>query len=304
MGGFKGRQIVDWQNLNQLTSLMAPYVIRREARDCLDLPESLPPISLTARLTPKSWRIYKELLDQLFTWLDENVSVSAAQAGVRTIRIAQICSGFIGGLREQSVCECNFDPKCRICDGDGIAVDTPAPRQIGIEKQAILLNFLYTQLLQLRKKIIIWCRFRWEIETLSLAIAKKFPDMPVEQLVGKQKREKRDQALRLLDPRTAPDGPAVLLATAGTGSMGLNLTAASMNIYFSNNYSLKTRLQSEKRIDRPGQVQPTVNVDILAEGPEGQPTIDHVIVKSLRDKNDLATWTVNEWKKVLRRGSE
>jgi SNF2 family DNA or RNA helicase len=299
MGGFKGKQIVNWQNLDDLTKRLSPYVLRRESRDCLDLPPRLPPITLVATLKPETWKTYKELRDELITWLDSDTTASAAQAGVRALRLAQVCSGFLSGLRQETACACNFNPECVTCGGDGVTVDTPPPKRIGDEKQSVLLKFLERRMIDEGEKVLTWCRFRWEVEHLLKAVNDKWPAVPNAPLWGGQKREERGKALRLLDPRTSPEGAGIVVGTPATGSMGLNLTAASTMVYVSNDYSLKTRLQSEKRIDRPGQLSPMTFVDIIAEGPKGQKTIDHAIVKSLRDKNDLATWTTAQWKEAI-----
>lgn len=84
--------------------------------------------------------------------------------------------------------------------------------------------------------------------------------------------------------------------------MGLNLTAAHTVVYLSNDYSLKTRLQSEDRVHRPGQRNVVSYFDVIAVGPNGQRTIDAAIVKALRDKNDLASWTTGAWVAALRDG--
>jgi SNF2 family DNA or RNA helicase len=81
--------------------------------------------------------------------------------------------------------------------------------------------------------------------------------------------------------------------------MGLNLTSAYTVVYMSNSYSLKVRLQSEDRVHRPGQVNTVSYYDVIATGPQGQKTVDSVVMKALRDKEQLATWTTSAWVKAL-----
>mgnify|MGYP003144188393 FL=1 len=67
-------------------------------------------------------------------------------------------------------------------------------------------------------------------------------------------------------------------------------------VYLNNAYSLNIRLQSEDRIHRPGQTGAAVNYfEIAAEGPKGQRTIDHIVLKALRHKRELAEWTASAW---------
>jgi len=60
-------------------------------------------------------------------------------------------------------------------------------------------------------------------------------------------------------------------------------------IYYSNGYDLEKRQQSEARIDRIGQKKPMTYIDIMAEN-----TIDDKIVKSLRNKVNIATEIMGE----------
>jgi SNF2 family DNA or RNA helicase len=65
--------------------------------------------------------------------------------------------------------------------------------------------------------------------------------------------------------------------------MVLRLTEASTVIYYSNNYDLEKRLQSEDRAHRIGQTNKVTYIDLVAKG-----TVDEKIVKALRNKLDLA----------------
>ena len=75
----------------------------------------------------------------------------------------------------------------------------------------------------------------------------------------------------------------------------MTLTAAKTVIYYSNNYDLEVRLQSEDRAHRIGQKSSVTYIDIVAEK-----TVDETIVKALRNKIDIATQVLGEsWKKWL-----
>lgn len=68
------------------------------------------------------------------------------------------------------------------------------------------------------------------------------------------------------------------------GSTGLTLVQAKTVIYYSNNFKLIDRLQSEDRAHRIGQNNAVNYIDIICPG-----TIDEHIVKNLRNKFDIAT---------------
>jgi len=118
---------------------------------------------------------------------------------------------------------------------------------------------------------------------------------------GGQKKDERAVALQLLDPRTTPDKTIVVGATPGAGSLGLNLTAANYMIRLSNDHSVGKRLQGDDRIHRPGQKRACSYFDIMAVGPKGQRTIDHIIIQALREEIELANWTTQAWVSALQK---
>jgi SNF2 family DNA or RNA helicase len=67
------------------------------------------------------------------------------------------------------------------------------------------------------------------------------------------------------------------------GGKGLTLHAASTVVYFSNDFSLENRLQSEDRAHRIGQTNHVTYIDMIAED-----TLDAKIVSVLRDKKNVA----------------
>jgi len=296
MGGYKGKEIVAWHGLDEVQSRMAPYVIRRLTRDCVDIPRKIPPVTLTVPMDDKTWTMYRGMRDNMVTWLSETEHVMASQAIVKITRLSQITSGFLGGVEQ-------FDEETEGSTGE---LDLKAPvsfsevREISREKLDLMLLLLEKHWEnEPNLKLIIWCRFRPELARLLAEVKRLFPHVALAALHGQQKRAERDRAIALMDPRTAPPGPGLLAGTPSTGRMGLNFTAAWIAYYMSNDYSLMTRNQSEARIYRPGQVMPSSYFDIAATGPKGQKTIDHAVLLAHRNKNDLASWTTAAWIKAL-----
>ena len=67
-------------------------------------------------------------------------------------------------------------------------------------------------------------------------------------------------------------------------------------MYYSNNYDLEKRFQSEDRAHRIGQTNKVTYIDIVWER-----TVDEKIVKSLRQKQNIAQTVLGEerWKDWL-----
>ena len=60
-------------------------------------------------------------------------------------------------------------------------------------------------------------------------------------------------------------------------------------VYYSNNYDLEKRLQSEDRAHRIGQVNKVTYIDLICEN-----TVDEKIVKALKSKINIANEILGE----------
>lgn len=291
LGGWQNKQIIGWRNLDDMQRRFAPYVIRRLTADCFDLPPREYEV-LSVPLKSETWRVYKEMRDELISWLTKTDVAIVTQAGVKAMRLAQLTSGFVGGVE----CETCYGSGCPSCKGAAL-------REVGREKLDFFLDWLASRIEEDSSfKIVIWCRFRPELARLHKAIFDdpRFENLIVEQIHGGQNKEDRQRALELMLPRTAPPGAAALMGTVQTGSMGFDMSAAHHEIYLSNDRRLINRTQSEARCAGPLQKLPVWIGDVMATGPEGQKTIDHAVMKSLKAGEDLSTWTTSAWVQALR----
>jgi len=308
MGGWQGKQIVGWHDVEDIQQRFAPFVLRRLKEDCLDLPEKLPPVVLHRALTPNTWNRYREMRDDMVTWLSQQTVSVAPQAITKVMRLAQITSGFVGGVEAEieGAEEMEAPPDYLPFEGMVTPVITSpskpvAPFEfIGREKLDGLLEWVEERIYERPNfKFIVWTRHRPELHRTAEELKGKFPQLTVGLLHGGQKRHERDEVMRLLNPATTVPGPAGAVATLGTGSVGLTLTAADTNYYMSLNTSLLHLLQSRDRTHRPTQVNPVSYYYSVATGPKGQKTIDHQLMKALQSHEDLAKWTTDAWVHAL-----
>ena len=85
------------------------------------------------------------------------------------------------------------------------------------------------------------------------------------------------------------------LGNTQTGGYGITLTEASTVIYYSNNYDLEKRLQSEDRAHRIGQNNSVTYIDLVCKG-----TVDEKIITALRNKISLANQVTGDaWKEWI-----
>jgi SNF2 family DNA or RNA helicase len=293
MGGWKNKQIVGYQFIDHLQTRIRPHIIRRLKEDCLDLPPKLYN-TIEVPLSQETWKHYKEFREQLITWLDEQTPIVTLHTIVKLVRLSQFCCGLAGGL-EQSLA---LAPMLGVnIDDLEKALPETGVRVISAEKHDAVCQWFKDRCAdQSDFKAILWTRFRKEQEILEQKLS---PCAQVLRIYGGQRKEDRELAIDTFNsPSTRP---VVLLGQPRAGGLGLNLqTHCSWAVYVSNDYSLLVRQQSEDRIHRAGQEAATVNyLDVLATGPNGQKTIDHVIKKVLEKKDELAVRTTSYWRTAL-----
>jgi len=298
MGGFKNKQIVGFKNAEEVNRLTAPYVLRRLKEDCLDLPPKTYS-HMTVALTPENWKKYKSMRDDMVVWLGSDACM-VRHAPVKALRLGQITSGFLGGITEMSQEEWAL---YGIMDGDPIMQETGETRteEIGREKLDGTMDWLERRFDENGAfRTIIWCRFRPELDRIYDEIrgCKNImrTGVHLHSIRGQQSKRERTDAVR---EGMAGTGPAIILGQPHAGGLGLNLTTLPNVMYISSDYSLLARLQSEDRVHRPGQTQNVGYTDVIATGPDGQKTIDHAVIKALRNKENLADWTTDRWRSAL-----
>jgi hypothetical protein len=303
--GKHATQIVGWKNLEDLQKRFAPYVLRRLKKDCLDLPPVLPSVTLEATLNNATWKLYKEMRDEMVVWLQSSTVSVAAQTITKVLRLSQITSGFIGGLEPEIYNEDEDRPSWLPFVEKVGPLSNESTQEVGREKLDVLLELIEGRIEEDPDlKLLVWCRFVPELARLLKEWQVKYPTASIgsvagRALLGKRRKEEREEALRMLNPQTAPAGLTLVGGTYGTGALGLNFTACHTVVNMSFDYSYWKAEQSAARVDRPGQLYPVSNFDIIATGPKGQKTIDHTIVKARRDKENIATWTTAAWVKAL-----
>ncbi len=323
LGGFRGQNIVEYKNLDDLNQRVAPYVQTVRTRDCFDLPPMLPPLVINAPFSDENWKRYKEMRDDTVTWLGTQASVSK-QGVTKILRLAQMCSGFLGGLEEQQDWDadtlplfapsaatmpeflrkryeqsqtpyCQVEPQAPTASPAPLTVGPTGPvtREIGREKLDALLEWFGG--IPRPERLIVWCRWTPERLRTTDEFRKLYP--VVESLCGGQTPDEKTAAKRLLAPGSKAVGAVVGNQKAGGAS--LNYAGAALMIFLSEGPRLIERTQAIGRIERPGATEPMLPVFVLATGPKGQRTWDHHNFKALQAKDDMANWTVAQWVKIL-----
>jgi len=252
MGGFKNKQIIGYLNIDELQERIGKHSTRVLKQDCLDLPAKIYQ-TLPFRLSPEQQRLYNAVRLESLLELEEligagkTLQVVSEMAMTRILRLQQITSGLMP-------------------ETDGLPIPGKNAR----------MEALMDRLEDLPGKAIIFARFRADIEN----ICKHLPQGSFVQLHGGTKTNERMEAVRSFqeDPHIR-----YFVGNPAAAGIGITLTAAEAVIYYSQDFNLEYRLQSEDRAHRIGQTKHVLIIDLIAEK-----TVDEKIVKALRAKHSLA----------------
>lgn len=262
--------IMGWTRLDVLKKQVKPHVIRRLKKHCLDLPAKIYHVR-EIPFEQKSWDNYRQMRDNLIVLLSNGDAAVARQAIVKNIRLRQLTSGFVGGT------------------------DSGVPVITSSEKMDYVLNWVDDIIEQEPNgAVIIWAYFNFESERYYQALHQKYATFRIRGGVDADERSAAEEIFNA-DSKVELDKPIVLIAQQQSGGLGLTLTRSHHAGYASQDYNLISRIQSEDRVDRPGQVTNPNLYDFLVSGPQGQRTMDHTVYKALKTKENIAEWTAADW---------
>ena len=251
-------QVLKYIRLDELNSTLEKFSTRVLKSDCLDLPEKIY-LKRHVQLTPEQQKAYLEMKKYGVSLLDKGQTMSAVNALSQLIRLHQITCGHV-------------------------KTDDHQTRTIKNNRIDELLSVLEETN---DEKVIIWAVYRYDIQEIERQLKKKYGVESVATFYGDTKSETRQEIVNEFQDKDS--SLRFFIANPQTGGYGLTLTASHTVIYYSNSYDLEIRMQSEDRAHRISQTEKVTYIDLIAEK-----TVDEKIVKSLRNKINLATEVLGE----------
>lgn len=222
---------VDAEQLDQMLGLQEPRDTHREVD-----------------LEPAALRAYRSLERDLIARVQDGGVVTAANAMVLTIRLAQATSGY--------------------------AVDAETGERMALgampEKARLLADILND--LPADEPLVVFARFHHDLDWIE-RVARD-----AGRTYGELSGRRRDGLTA--DSMMAPVD--VLGAQLKSGGVGVDLTRARYAAYYSLDFSLADHKQSRKRLHRPGQDGRVTYIYLIAKE-----TIDEVIVGALRRRDEV-----------------
>ena len=253
----ESNKFVQYRNLDQLKSLIAPITISKDKSEILDLPPKIYTVSYVV-MSPEQEKIYNSLKETLRAQYTGR-ELSVQNKLTLTMRLAQVTGGFFPysledeGVRQTDIkriesATCKVE--CLMDDLEGIDFE--------------------------KTKCIVWAVYVAELKMLYAEISKEYtcclyyggiPSSERAEILQDFKAGKYD----------------VFLGNIATGAYGLNLQNASVQLYYSSNFLNEARLQAEDRSHRLGTTaEVVVYKDIVVKG-----TVDELALESIRQGKEL-----------------
>lgn len=243
-------KIISYKNLPVLSKRIADFSFRVTKKECLDLPEKVY-VTRDVELTPEQKKLYKEMKNLSFAMYEDEI-MSVQVALTKILRLHQILCG-------------------------SYTTDEGEVKKIPNNRIAALEEVLE----ECGGKVIIWANYLQNIEDIKEMLKAKYGEESFVVYTGATSSDDRVDAIKLFQNANSP--VRFFVGNVQTAGRGITLTAAQTVIYYSNNYSLEMRQQSEDRAHRVGQVNPVTYIDLVARN-----SLDEKIIQALLAKRNIA----------------
>lgn len=250
MGGFEGRQVLDYQNQGELSDRFgsASFIVSK-ADAGLDLPPEVHEEKVV-QLEPKTMKLYKSFAEQMIAEVDDG-TVTAQNALVKLLRLQQITSGYMR-------------------DDEGV------DHEVDTTKQDVLADVLAD--LAPTEPVVVFCKFHHDLDAIHHVAAKL--ERRYGEISGRVGPGKAHYGLN--EHSQMRDDIDILGVQLQSGGVGIDLTRSAYAVYYSMGYSLGDYVQSLARLHRPGQTRSVTYLHLIAAG-----TIDRVVYRALANRQEV-----------------
>jgi SNF2 family DNA or RNA helicase len=236
-------------NIGYLAAKMEPYVYQVTKTECLDLPDKI----YTQRyftMTRNQKELYEHAKDEILNSIYELDSFGNTPSYIiynLFTCLQTVLSGYLNMKDEHCITD---NPRL------DLLIDV-------IEETAA-------------NKIIIWCKYQYDIEQITQKLGLKNCALFYGELSENERNNELDK-FRNTDTR-------FFIATQSCGGFGLTLVESAYVIYYNNSFNYAARQQSEDRTHRIGQTKKVQYVDLICEK-----SIDEMIDDNLTKKGNIVS---------------
>ena len=237
LGSHAFNQIVGYQNLDELNSIIEPFSYRIRKEDCLDLPDKVY-IRRTVELTKPQMEAYNSMKRSALALVEGSV-VSASTVLTQILRLQQVCSGFVN-------------------------TEEGEMKRLPNNK----LSELVSAIEEISGKVIIWANFTADLHAIKEELIRHYGESSCALFSGETPSENRQQIVT--DFQDAEHPLRFFIGQPRTGGFGLTLTQARAHRIGQNNKVTYIDIVTEKTVDEKilRALRNKINIAslILAEG--------------------------------------
>lgn len=267
-------------HLDELQAKIAPYSMRVTRAEVSDAPPKIY-VKRYFALSPRQRAVYDNLRERYIAELSDGETITAANVLARYTRLQQIASNI--GVPDNTAVPCprcrpdDPDNDCPACEGLGLVEPPERTQPVDPASNPRLEVFLEEIRHDRPTASIVWARFDRDIDAILEAL-RGIGRKPVryDGLVSPEER-----AANLADFRESR--ATDIVGKTSAGGRGLELSRAEIIYNYSNQFSLRLRLQGEDRAESVVKKFATTIIDFVAEN-----TVDEKIVEALRAKRSVS----------------
>jgi SNF2 family DNA or RNA helicase len=267
-GSFTYRKIIGYRNLDKLkVKLLDPeYASRLTKEEVLhDLPDKLTGTRIFVDMEPQQAKMYKEMKKEMATvFKDQEIEITSAIT--KHTKLMQIANGVIHTETDKKEL-CKVNPKTKALFE---LIDDLLPKKV------VVFSMLKSTVL---------------IEALERDLKERYGQESTVVFSGATSQEDRG---KYVDQFQDTSSPVKIFIGNSAASRGLTLTAADVNVFYSNDYSFETREQAESRSHRMGQKNVVTIIDIISRG-----TDEDKVLNALETKKKLSDFLMDIKKEYL-----
>lgn len=269
--------VVAYRNIPEIVKSVSPYTFFVRKEDCLDLPDKIYE-NIYVDLTTEQKKLYDQLiLDGIAKIREQNPDTEVPEFNSPDEELWWFIQQSMGATAGIVKSENTLTTLLRLQQiiGGWVNDDLGELHELKSNRLKVLIDTIEG----IEGSMIIWARFKPEMEAIATALRKVYGNDSVVEYHGSV-----DVSLRADNVKRFQDKSArFFVGNTHSGGIGLTLTAATTMIYYSNDFSYEARAQSEDRAHRIGQSHNVVYIDLIAMG-----TVDEKISKALAAKAKMA----------------
>lgn len=254
LGGWEGKQVMGFKNLDNLNADLQQIMLRRTKNDVIDLPPKIYKNEYI-ELSAQEKKEYKEQQNHISMIIKK---IEDENGDIKEKEVPNIL-GLLIRLREAT-------------SGINSSVKSKIERLVE----------LYTEeYLPLKRKIIVFTNFTETVKDVVDSLAEYNPLF----VTGNVPLEERQQKVNIFQSSSEHN---IIVGTIGAMGTGLTLNKASAVIFIDKSYSYADNLQAEDRAHRIGTEHSVNVISLIAKN-----TIDENIESILANKKEYFDKTVN-----------